>query len=142
MTRWLATVAVAALLGGCSPTDPGDAAEGRSHVVVFGEVARANGTPVPGARVVVEGAQVPCEELPTPLDPTLVIETEGDGSYEAHIHSSLAPRQWCFRVSAIRTRRTVVDTVTVDDIPVGMWATRAEPMRVKVDLIFDDGQGS
>lgn len=134
---WLPAAALAALVWACSPTGVDDPSEGRSHVVVFGQVLRATGNPVPGARIVVEGTQVPCDERPLPLAPSLVIETDEEGMYEAHIRSRVAPRQWCLQVSAIRTRRTVVDTATVEDIPVGLWATRAEPMRVQVDLVFD-----
>lgn len=114
-------LALAALLLSCLPTEPCACPPARTWFLMFGEVARADGSAVPVGRVrfsatdVFSGSGV-CDAAARDdyLDPPEITAT--DGRFRATLFSMGAPGTRCLRVVAFAEDAAGSDSVVVEGL--------------------------
>jgi len=119
---------IVALLVACLPTEPCACPPLRTWFLLFGSVDRADGVPVPAARIRVSapfdaGAACDAPGFREPLDPEVV--AGADGQFRATVFSMGSPGSRCIRVAAFAGPAGASDSAAVDGLIVQFH--RGEP---------------
>ena len=130
----LTTVAVAALLLCCTPTEPCACPPALGHGVVYGVVTRAAGEPAAGAVVRVEAFHRGCaDSLGSMLVDRPTAPVDGSGRYRYAMRSMVPSDTACLRLAALDTAGAREDSSVIAGIRMRL-RSRAPYDSLRVDF--------